>query len=77
MYLFLSVLGLCCFLRAFSSCSKWGPPSRGAQATHCGGFSCCKARALGAQASVVAECRLNSCDFQALEHKLSSCGTRA
>ena len=40
MYLFLSVLGLCCFLRAFSSCSKWGPPSRGAQATHCGGFSC-------------------------------------
>ena len=28
--------------------------SMGAQASHCGGFSCCEARALGAQASVVA-----------------------
>ena len=77
MHLFLSVLGLCCFLRAFSSCSKWGLPSRGAQAAHCSGFSCCKAWALGAQASVVAGRRLDSCDLQALEHKLSSCGTRA
>ena len=28
--------------------SSWG-----AQASHCGGFSCCRARALGPQASVV------------------------
>ena len=33
-----------------------------AQASHCGGFSCCGSRALG---------------VQALEHRLSSCGARA
>ena len=33
----MAVLGLCC----------------GAPASHCGGFSCCGARALGTQASVV------------------------
>ena len=36
-YLFLAALGLCC----------------GAWASHCGGFSCCRAWALGAWASVV------------------------
>ena len=41
-YLFLAALGLCC----------------GARASHCGGFSCCGARALGAWASVVAVCGL-------------------
>ena len=35
------------------------------------------ARALGAQASVVAACGLSSCGSQALEHRLSSCGTWA
>ena len=30
----------------------------GAQASHCGGFSCCGAWALGARASVVVACRL-------------------
>ena len=41
-YLFLAVLGLrrC---RLFSSCSEQGILSR---ASHCGGFSCCRARAL-------------------------------
>ena len=47
-YLFLAALGLRCYARAFSSsgergllfhCSAW--------ASHCGGFSCCGARALG------------------------------
>ena len=33
----------------------------GAQASHCGGFSCCGAQALGAQATVVAIRRLSSC----------------
>ena len=37
----------------------------GAQASHCGGFSCCGARALGKRASVV------------VARGLSSCGTRA
>ena len=45
--LLLAVLGLCCCVRAFSSCRKWGPfSSRGAQAFHLGG-SCCTARARG------------------------------
>ena len=46
----------------------------GAQASHCGGFSCCAARALGARASVVVAHGLNSCDSQALGHRLRSCG---
>ena len=49
----------------------------GTQASHCGGFSCCGAQALGAQASVVVACGLSSCGSRALERKLSSCGTWA
>ena len=37
----------------------------GARASHCGGFSCCGARALGAWASVVAARGLSSCGTQA------------
>ena len=44
-YLFLAVLGLCC----------------GVQASHCGGFSCCGAWALGTRASVVVVPGLSSC----------------
>ena len=47
------------------------------QAFHCGGFSCCRARALGMQASVVVACGLSSCGSQALERRLNSCGARA
>ena len=43
----------------------------------CGGFSCCRAWALGARASVVAARRLSSCGSRALEHGLSSCGAQA
>ena len=47
--------------RLFSSCSKRGLLSScGAQASHCSGFSCCIARALGAWASVVEAPRLQS-----------------
>ena len=49
----------------------------GARASHCGGFSCCRARALGAQASVVVARGLSSCGSRALEHRLSSCGAQA
>ena len=38
-----------------------GYSSRGAQASHCGGFSCGGALALGVRASVVAACGLSSC----------------
>ena len=49
----------------------------GARASHCGGFSCCGAQALGAQASVVAAHGLSSCGMRSLERRLSSCGSRA
>ena len=49
----------------------------GVQASHCSGFSCCGARALGVRASVVVASGLNSCGLRALERRLSSCGTRA
>ena len=50
---------------------------RVARASHCGGFSCCGAWALGTQASVVVAHRLSSCGPWALECRLSSCGTWA
>ena len=36
-----------------------------ARASHCSGFSCCRARALGMRASVVAAPGLSSCSLQA------------
>ena len=49
----------------------------GVRASHCGGFSCCGARALGPRASVVVACGLSSCCSRALEHRPSNCGARA
>ena len=47
-YLFLVSLGLCWCTRAFSSFGEQGLLSScGAQVSHCGGFSCFKAQALG------------------------------
>ena len=57
----MAALGLHCCMRAFSSC----------------GFSCCGARALGAQVSVVVARGLSSYGLWTLEHRLSSCGARA
>ena len=37
---------------------------RSARASHCGGFSCCGAQALGVQASVGVVRGLSSCGFQ-------------
>ena len=48
-----------------------------ARASHCGGFSCCRARALSARASVVVAHGLSSCVSWALECRLSSCGALA
>ena len=64
-YLFLVVLGLRCCARAFSSCGERGLLCCGAWASHCSGFSCCRARALGAQASVVVARGLSSCGARA------------
>ena len=49
LFLYLAVLSL-----RFSSCSEWGLLSScWAQASHCSGFSCCRAQALGTWASEV------------------------
>ena len=52
-------------------------PCGGVWASHCCGFSCCGAWALGVQASVTVAHGLRSCGSWALEHRLSSCGARA
>ena len=53
------VLGLHCCTQAFSACGKPKLLSRcGTQASHLGGFSCCRAQALGTQASVAVAHRL-------------------
>ena len=49
----------------------------GARASHCSGFSCCGAQALGTRASVVVARGLSSCGSRALERRLSSCGAWA
>ena len=50
-YLFLAALGFRCCTRAFSSCSEGGATLPcGVQASHCCGFSCYGAWALGTQA---------------------------
>ena len=75
--LFLAALGLRCRAWAFSSCGERGLLCCSAQASHCSGFSCCRAWALGTRASVVVAHGLSSCGSRALEHRLSSCGARA
>ena len=47
------------------------------RASHCGGFSCCGAQALGARVSVVAARGVSSCGLWALERRFSSCDARA
>ena len=54
LFWFWVVLTLCCCVQAFSSCSKPGLFSSCGAWTYCGGFSCCRAQALGLMASVVA-----------------------
>ena len=56
----------CCGLGLLSSCCS--------RASHCSGFSCCVAQALGTRASVFVAHGLMNCGSQALEHRLNSCG---
>ena len=70
-YLFI-YLWVCCVFNVmcglFSSCSRWGLlSSHGVRASHCGGFSC-GTQVLGLEG-------FGSCSFQALEHRLNSCGS--
>ena len=64
------MLGLHCFALAFSSCGRVTLHC-GAQASQCSGFSCCRAQALGAQASVVGAHRLYSWGSVVVVHGLS------
>ena len=74
-YFILAALGLCGCLWAFSACGKQGLLSScAAQASHCSGFSCCRAWVLGMQASVVAARGLSTCGTQAPELRLSNRG---
>ena len=53
-YLFMAVLDLCCCEDLFSSCGEWGLLSScSVQASHCGGFSCCRPLTLGHAGSAV------------------------
>ena len=74
----LAALCFCCCVWAVSSCCKrgllssWGP-----QPSHYGGFSYCRGWALGLMASVVGGTWALCWRSQTLEHRLSTCGTRA
>ena len=61
-YLFSAAPGLQCCVWATLCCS--------AQASHCGGFSCCGARALGCMGSVVTDGRLESTGSVSVTHGL-------
>ena len=78
-YLFIfGCVGSSLLRMGFLSLRRVGATLRcGAQASHCGGFSCCRERTLGAHASVVVARGLSSCGSRALELRLSSCGARA
>ena len=70
-----AALGLCCYVRAFSSCSEWGHSPWSAQTSHCSGFSCCQAQAVGVctDGSTLSHCsRLRNCSRQAFEHRIRS-----
>ena len=57
--LFMAALSLHCCAWTFLSIESRGYSSCGARASHCSGFSCWGAWALGAQASVAAACGLS------------------
>ena len=76
-YLFVAALGLCCCAWAFSCCGERGLLFVAMRGLLIALASRCRARALGAWASVVVACRLSSCGSRAVEHRLSGCGTWA
>ena len=76
-YLVLAALGLHCCTWASSSCSERGLLFVAVCRLLIVVASRCRARAIGARASVVVARGLSSCGSWALERRLSSCGTRA
>ena len=74
----MAVLGLRCCAWAFSSCGEQRLLFIAVRRLLIAVASlCCRARALGAGASVVVACGLSSCGSRALERSLSSGGARA
>ena len=67
-FFFFGCVGSLLLRTGFSLVVAIGGYSCSVQASHCSGFSCCRARALGVWASVVAARRLSSCSTWALEH---------
>ena len=76
-YLFLAALGLRCCMQAFSSCGERGLLFVAVRRLLIAVASLVAEHRLGMRASVVVACGLSSCGSQALERRLSSCGTRA
>ena len=78
-YLFIFIFGCVgsLLLRASFSlvAASRGYPSLRRAGFSLGGFSCCRARALGARASVVVALGLSSCGSRALECGLQSAGS--
>ena len=77
MYLSLAALGLRCCARAFSSCSEQGLLFVVVRGLLIVVASRCRARPLGARASVVVACGLSSCGSVVVVHGLScsvACG---
>ena len=69
-YLCLAALAFVVVREAFSSGEQGLLSSRGAEASHCSGFPCCRAWALGLTG-------FSSCNTWALERRLRSFGTQA
>ena len=63
--LFLTALGLRCWVQTFSSCGQWGQLFCGGQASRWGGSSCCGAQASGMLASIGAALGFSSLSVQA------------
>ena len=77
-YLFIGCIGSSLLCAGFLQLQRAGVTLRySARASHCGGFSCCGARALGAWASVVVARGLQSAGSVIVAHRLScsmACG---
>ena len=73
----MTVLGLRCCARAFSSCGEQGLLFIAVHGLLIVVASRCGAQALGTRASVVVACGLCICGSRALEHRLSGCGAQA
>ena len=69
-YLFIGCAGSSLLHWIFSSCSEQGLLQLQWQASCCSGFSCCRAQAVGPQASAVAVPRLSSTGSIAMAHRL-------